>query len=290
MKRREFIAALGGAAAWPLVAHAQQAAVPVIGFLSGVSFEGLFAPYVEEFRRGLKETGFVEGQSVLIDYRTANGHPEHLPDLAADLVRRQVAVIVAIGGPGAALAAKETTSTIPIVFAMGGDAVDSGLVKSLNKPEANVTGMGFRNSQLAPKRLELLSELVPQAELFGYLDNIPGNKAVQKDLVERARSIRREVAFFYAGTEQEIVRAFEAMVQQRVGALVVSSDAYLLTRHEQIVSLAQVHALPTIYSERGAQQGELISYEVLVGEMFHQAGSMSVASSGVPSPPTFRFN
>ena len=181
-------------------------------------------------------------------------------------------MIVAIGGPGAALAAKETTSTIPIVFAMGGDAVDSGLVKSLNKPEANVTGMGFRNSQLAPKRLELLSELVPQAELFGYLDNIPGNKAVQKDLVERARSIRREVAFFYAGTEQEIVRAFEAMVQQRVGALVVSSDAYLLTRHEQIVSLAQVHALPTIYSERGAQQGELISYEVLVREMFHQAG------------------
>jgi putative tryptophan/tyrosine transport system substrate-binding protein len=172
MKRREFIAGLGSAVAWPLAARAQQQAMPVIGLLSGVSFEGAYAGPVAAIRRGLKETGFAEGQNMAIEYRAADGRPERMRDLAADLVRRQVAVIVAIGGSNSAVAAKATTSKIPIVFAMGGDAVDLGLVKSLNRPEANVTGMSFTGRQLAPKRVDLLRELVPQATLIGYLDNI----------------------------------------------------------------------------------------------------------------------
>jgi putative ABC transport system substrate-binding protein len=165
MRRREFIAGLG-AAAWPAVVRAQQSAMPVVGFLSGVSFEGIYTQRVEDIRRGLREVGFVERQNVLIDYRSAEGRPERLRSLVAELIDRQVMVIVAIGGSNAALAAKATTSTIPIVFATGGDAVENGLVKSLNKPEANVTGMSFIIRQLAPKHLDLLRELVPQARLM----------------------------------------------------------------------------------------------------------------------------
>jgi putative ABC transport system substrate-binding protein len=274
MRRRDFITLLGGAAAWPLAARAQQPAMPVIGLLSGAAFEGFYTPYVNEFRRGLKEAGFVEGQNVLIEYRTADGRPERLRDLAADLVGQHVAVIVAIGGSSSALVAKATTSTTPIVFAMGGDAVENGLVKSLNKPEANVTGMSFTTSQLAPKRLDMLRELVPQAILFGYLDNTAtASETVRRDLAATARAIGREVVVFFAGTEQEIDSAFETMVQQRVGALVVSTDAYLATRRGQIVSLAEHHALPTIYPSLSViMQGGLIGYGVGMDEMFRQAG------------------
>jgi putative tryptophan/tyrosine transport system substrate-binding protein len=274
MNRREFITLLGGAtAAWPLAARAQHTSLPVIGLLSGASFEGFYAPLVAEFRLGLKEMGFVEGQNVTIEYHTANGHPERLRDLAADLVRRRTAVIVAIGGSNTALAAKAATSTIPIVFAVGGDAVANSLVQSLSKPEANVTGMSFNNAQLAPKRLDLLRELVPQAKSFGYLDNVAtGSEAVRQELVARGRSIGREVLVFYAGTEQEIESAFDAMMRQRIGALVLSPDAYLVTRREQIVSLAQLHALPTIYPVSDPQKSGLITYEILLDEMFRQAG------------------
>jgi len=275
MRRREFIVLLGGtAAAWPLAAHAQQPAMPVVGILNGASFDDpYYAPLVAKFRLGLKEFGFVEGENITIEYRAANGHPERLQGLAADLVQRQTAVIVAIGGSNAALVAKAATSTIPIVFAVGGDAVANGLVRSLNKPEANVTGMSFNNAQLAPKRLDLLRELVPQVKLFGYLDNVAtASDAVRKDLVAKGHSIGREVTFFFASTDQEIESAFYAMERQGVGALVLSPDAYLVTQRKQIVSLAQLHALPTIYPTTDTERTGLITYEILLDDVFRQAG------------------
>jgi putative tryptophan/tyrosine transport system substrate-binding protein len=276
MRRRDFITLLGGAAAiWPLAARAQQPGMPVVGLLNAQSFEGSFEPYVGEIRLGLKQNGFVEGQNVAIEYRSANGRQERLRDLAAELVSRKVAVIVAIGGANSARAAKAITSTIPIVFAMGGDAVEAGLVNSLNRPEANVTGISFTTSQLAPKRLELLGELVPNAKLVGYLDNTvnPSSEIVRKDLLARAKSTGREVVVFYAGTEQEIDRAFEAMAQQQIDMLVVSPDAFLNTRRDQIAVLAQQHSLPAITTWRElVQQGGLISYAPVPEEIFRQAG------------------
>jgi putative ABC transport system substrate-binding protein len=277
MKRREFIAGLG-AAAWPLVARAQQGAVPVVGLLGGVSFEA-YAPSVEEIRQGLKNVGFVEGQNMLIEYRSADGHPERVKDLADDLVRRQVAVIVAIGGSNTALAAKAATPTIPIVFAAGGDALENGLVKNFNKPEANVTGMSFNTRQMAPKHLDFLRTLLPQATLFGYLDNVATSSEIaRQQLVASARSAGAEIVVFYAGTADEIDRAFETMVQQRVQGVVVSTDAYLLTRQEQIISLAQLHALPVIYSglmpvSGGSpiRSGGLMVY-VLADQLYRRAG------------------
>jgi putative tryptophan/tyrosine transport system substrate-binding protein len=194
VRRREFIAGLGGAVAWPLAARPQQR-MPTVGLLSGVSFRA-YTSVVAAIRQGLKDVGFVEGQNVLIEYRSADGHPERLHDLAADLVRRQVAVIVAIGGSNAAQVAKAMTSTIPIVFSVGGDAVENGLVKNFNKPEANVTGMSLDTSQLAPKRLDMLRVLLPQATLFGYLDNVAtasetGVKSSFSTLAQHARSTAR---------------------------------------------------------------------------------------------------
>jgi putative tryptophan/tyrosine transport system substrate-binding protein len=273
MKRRQFITLLGGAAAWPLAASAQPA-MPVIGLLNGASFdEQFYARMVAQFRLGLKEMGFVEGRNITIEYRAANGQPERLQVLAAELVRHQVAVIVAIGGSNAALVAKAATSTIPIVFAVGADAVAIGLVRNLNEPEANLTGMSFNNTQLAPKRLDLLRELVPHAKLFGYLDNVvTATDAVRKELVERARSIGLAVIIFSASTEQEIDSTFYAMVRQGVGALVLSADAYLVTRRKQIVSLAQFHALPTIYPTSDTERTGLITYEIALDDVFRQAG------------------
>src|ERR1700730_4127185 len=262
LKRRQFITLLGGATiACPLAAHAQQAAMPMLGVLNGASFnEQFYAPLVAQFRLGLKELGFVEGENITIEYRAANGHPERLRDLAADLVQRQTAVILAIGGSNTALVAKAATSTIPIVFAVGGDSVAIGLVRSLNKPEANVTGMSFNNAQLAPKRLDLLRELAPQAKLFGYLDNVAtGTDAVRKELVAKGHSIGREVTVFYAGTDQEIESGFHAMKRQGVEALVLSPDAYLVTQRKQIVFLAQLHALPTIYPTSDTERTGLIT-------------------------------
>jgi putative tryptophan/tyrosine transport system substrate-binding protein len=277
MKRREFITLLGGSAvaACPLVARAQQPAMPVIGLLNGVSFND-FADQVAAFRQGLKDTGFVEGQNVTIEYRSADGRAERLPALAADLVRRQVAVIVAIGTPTPAQAAKAVTSTIPIVFAMGGDAIDYGLVTSLNRPEANVTGMSFATAQLASKRLELLRELVPQVTLIGYLVNSrlsPSTEPVTRDLVAAALTIGRKIVVLEASTEQEIDTAFATMVQLRVGALVVSPDAFLYSRRNKVVSLAARHAVPAIYAVREyAAAGGLMSYGAVISDMYRQAG------------------
>jgi putative ABC transport system substrate-binding protein len=251
MRRREFIKLLGGAAAWPLVSHGQQR-IPVVGLLSGVSFEDrIYALFVEQIRQGLKNVGFVEGQNMLIEYRSADSHPERVQDLANDLVRRQVAVIVAIGGSNVALVAKATTSTVPIVFAVGGDALENGLVKNFNKPEANVTGMSFNNRQLATKRLGFLRALLPKATLFGYLDNVATASEIATGI---------ELVVFYAGTAHEIDSAFETMVQQHVEAVIVSSDAYLVTRYDQIISLAKLHALPAIYPSASILRGGLMYY------------------------------
>jgi putative ABC transport system substrate-binding protein len=196
--------------------------------------------------------------------------------LAADLVRRQVAVIVAIGTPTPAQAAKAVTSTIPIVFAMGGDAIDLGLVTSLNRPEANVTGMSFATAQLAPKRLELLRELVPQVTLIGYLVNSrlsPSTEPVTRDLVAAALTIGRKIVVLEASTEQEIDTAFATMVQLRVGALVVSPDAFLFSRRNKVVGLAARHAVPAIYAVREyAAAGGLMSYGAVISDMYRQAG------------------
>jgi putative tryptophan/tyrosine transport system substrate-binding protein len=281
MKRREFIAGLGGAAAaWPLAARAQKPVMPVVGLLSGVSFEDRsYALSVAEIREGLQEVGFVEGQNVLIEYRSADGHPERVKDLADDLVRRQVAVIVAIGGSNTALAAKAATPTIPIVFAAGGDALENGLVKNFNKPEANVTGMSFNTRQMAPKRLDLLRTLLPQATLFGYLDNVAtASEMARQQLVASARSAGAEIVVFYAGTADEIDSAFETMVQQRVQGVVVSTDAYLITRQEQIISLAKRR---NVAIEISSADGHFERLPVLADNFARRKVALIFASSGV---------
>jgi putative tryptophan/tyrosine transport system substrate-binding protein len=272
--------------------------MPTVGLLSGVSIEGAnsYAPQVALIRQGLKDVGFVEGQNMLIEYRSADGHPERVRDLADDLVRRQVAVIVVIGG--VARVAKAATSTIPIVFADGADALD-GLVKNFNKPEANVTGMSLNITQLAPKRLEFLRALVSHATLFGYLANGPtASEIARQKLVESGHSVGVEVVAFSAGTAGEIDSVFETMVQQRVQAVIVSNDAYLVTRNDQIISLAKFHALPAIYATGlPTRSGGLMSYTIDGAGMYRRAGvyvgrllrGANVADLPVEMPTNFRL-
>ena len=266
MRRREFIAGLGSAAAaWPLVAHAQQPKMPLVGLLSGASFEGPYAVPVAAIRQGLRETGFVEGQNLAIEYRHAGGQYERLPELAADLFRSQVAVIVAIGASTPALAATAATSTIPVVFATASDATQIGLVNSLSRPEADPTGKSFATPELASKRLDLLLELRPGARLVGYLDNSRLSGAFESNVASltTAASIKgRELLVFDAAAEQEVETAFTDMALHRVRMLVVSPDAFLNSRQEQIIALAEQSRLPTIYATRGAVVlGGLISSE-----------------------------
>jgi putative ABC transport system substrate-binding protein len=248
MRRREFIAGLGGAAAWPIMLHAQQPAMPVIGYLSSPSSEAN-APYTTAFVQGLKEAGFVEGQNVAIEYRWASGQYDRLPALAADLVGRQVAVIVAVGGNLPAQAAKAATSTIPIVFVSGGDPVTARLVVSLNRPGGNVTGVSWFASALTAKRLEILHQLVPKAAVIGVLvnPNYPDADLQRRELQEAAESIRQQTLIVGASTERDIETAFTTLVQRRADALLVANDPYFATRHDQIVALAARHTLPAIY-------------------------------------------
>jgi putative tryptophan/tyrosine transport system substrate-binding protein len=274
MNRREFIAGFGSVATWPLAAQAQQVKMPVIGLLNGATSEA-YASSIAAIRRGLQDAGFVEGRNLSIEVRAADGQYERLPALTANLVHRQVAVIIAIGGPPAAQTAKAATSTIPIVFAMGADAVEIGLVKSLNRPEANLTGASFATGPLAPKRLELILEMVPHATVIGYLDNQGGPRFElnTKDIATATQTKGRQLVPFGASTEQEIDAAFADMLRRRIGALVVSPDAFLYTRQEQVVSLAARHGLPTIYSGRDfVVTGGLMSYGVLAEDMVRQAG------------------
>ena len=249
MKRREFITLLGGAAAWPLAARAQQPGVPVVGFLHYGSPEPN-VKRVAAFRKGLSEAGFIEGQNVAIEFAGRLGRIDRLQELAADLVRRRVAAIATPGSAPAALAAKAATTTIPIVFAVAGDPVALGLVASLNRPGSNLTGFGFQNVELMAKRLGLLHEQMPGAARVVALVNpiSPLTEAIIKDLQAGAPPLGLQIEILYAGTDREIDAAFANLVLNPGGALLVSPDAFFFDRRAQLVSLAARHALPVIYS------------------------------------------
>ena len=261
MRRRDFIKGIAGSvAAWPFVARAQQPALPVIGFLNSRS-PGESAHLVAAFRQGLSETGYVEGNNVHIAFRWAEGRFDRLPALAAELVDRGLAVIVA-NGP-AALAAKRTTSTIPIVFLFGGDPIDAGLVTSLNRPSENTTGVSWFSTELGAKRLALLHELLPNAAVFALLVNQRDSGAARQsaDVQAGARTLGRQLHILNASAEKEIDSAFAALVQQRTDALVVAGDPFFTSRREQLLGLAARHAIPAIYSTREfVADGGLMSY------------------------------
>jgi len=274
VKRRTFIAGLGSAAAWPVVARAQQPPpLLVVGVLNFVSIEA-YADRIASFRQGLKDTGLVEGLGLLLEYRSADGHVERLPALAADLVRQKVAAIFTLGGDTAALAAKAATSSIPIIFAAGGDPTANGLVKSLSRPEANLTGVSFYSNQLAGKRLELLRDLLPQANSIAILTAYnPTLKPALDELAAASRAKGIEVVVLDIKSEQDIDAAFATIMRQRIGALVVQNDAFLNSRHDQIIALAARHALPAVYAYREhTLAGGLISYGTNVNEMYQRAG------------------
>ena len=274
MRRREFITLLGGAAAWPIRARAQQSAMPVIGFLNGQSAQA-FAPAVAAFHRGLNEAGYVQGQNVAIEYRWAEGRLDRLPPLAADLVRRQVAVIAATGGNNSALAAMQTTSTIPIVFTSSDNPIERGLVASINRPGGNVTGVSWFNAELGPKRLGLLHELVPNATIVALLINPNNPESVRQpaELQHAARAIGLQLVVLTATSAGDIDAAFTAMVQNGVGGLLIGSDPFFLNRREQIIGLAAQHTIPTVYSGReAAGAGGLMSYGNSLADAYRRAG------------------
>jgi putative ABC transport system substrate-binding protein len=276
MKRRAFIFLLGGAIARPLTARAQQKAMPVIGFL-GSSSSGPNAPFVAAFQQGLSEAGHVAGQNMAIEYRWAEGRYDRLPALAADLVSRKVDVI-ATTGTASALAAKGATSTIPIVFAGGGDPVTAGLVTSLSRPGGNLTGVSFMSTELHPKRLELVSELAPQARVIALLmhPNNPNAERVTRDVQEAARAKGVQLMILKAGTERENDAAFATLVERHAGALIVSADAFFGSRIDQLVALAAREAVPAIYGTREfAASGGLISYGANRRAVFRQVGILA---------------
>jgi putative tryptophan/tyrosine transport system substrate-binding protein len=270
MKRREFITLVGGAAAWPLVAHAQQLRLPAIGWLASTTAEG-FAGRLNVFRDRLKETGFVEGQNLTIEYRWADDRYDRLPALAADLVSMRVSVIVCVGTP-TALAAKAATTVIPIVFVIAADPVRAGIVGNLNRPNGNITGIGSFTDQLITKRLELLAELVPNATIGALLNpNNPVSQDRSKDLMAAARAIGRELRIVVASNASELEKAFSSAVEQRVGALVVQTDATFLGHRDQIVTLASRSRLPAIYETRDEViTGGLVSYGPSTTERYRQ--------------------
>jgi putative ABC transport system substrate-binding protein len=275
MKRREFITLLGGAAAaWPLAARAQQATVPVIGFLSSRSPDEA-KQSVAEFRSGLRTNGYVNGQNVVIEYRWAEGEYSRLPEFAADLVQRGVAVLVATGGENSALAAKAATSTIPIVFTIGGDPVKVGLVASLNRPGGNATGVSLLTSSGDAKRLGLLNEVVRTTDVFGVLinPNFQGAEAQSREVQEAGRAIGRSIQIVNAGNDQELEAAFVTLGQRRAAALLVAADPFFLTRRDQIVALVAQLKLPTIYELREyADAGGLMSYGISLKDGYRQVG------------------
>jgi putative ABC transport system substrate-binding protein len=274
IRRREFIAGLGGAAAWPLVAHAQQPAVPVIGYLGTQSADDDYNNLTVPFLQGLKEAGYVDGQNVAIEYRWAENQLDRLPALAADLVRRRVAVIVAPGG-AAARAAKAATTTIPIVFEVGVDPVTLGLVASLNRPGGNATGFAGLSAELAPKRLQLLLELIPNAALLGVLADpaAPATQSAITDLQAAARTLGLQLVVANARTDSDLETAFATFSQQRVAAVLVSNSAFYSRRTEQLAALAARHALPAIYSRHQfAQAGGLMSYGSSIDYWLRQTG------------------
>jgi putative tryptophan/tyrosine transport system substrate-binding protein len=274
MKRREFITLLGGAAAsWPLAAHAQQAAIPVIGYLNNGSPES-DAPRLTGLRRGLNETGYIEGRNFLIEYRWAGNQPDRLPALAADLVQLRVAVIVA-AGLLPALAAKAATTGIPIVFSVAADPVQLGLVASLNRPGGNLTGVNSFAGELGAKGLALLHDLVPSTETIGFLEN-PNNPIFDlttRDVLAAAPVVGLKVQILKASTDREIDTAFVSLIQVRTGALLVGNDPFFNSRIEQLVALAARHAIPAMYPLREfAAAGGLMSYGTSNRDIYQQVG------------------
>jgi len=275
LNRREFIALVGGAAAWPLVAHAQQSAMPVIGFLGTISPDR-WASRLHAFRQGLSETSYVEGRNVGIEYRWAEGQFDRLPALAADLVRRQVSVIAAPESTPAAFAAKAATTTIPIVFSVGVDPVAVGLVASLNRPGGNLTGVTNLNAEILPKRLELMHELVPTATTIALLVN-PSNPLVaeteSRDAQTAARTLGLQLHVLHASTDRDFDTVFASLAQMRAVALVINTDVFFNSRSEQLAALALRHTVPAIFQYREfVASGGLMSYGTSTTDVFRQVG------------------
>jgi len=276
MRRREFITLLGGtAAAWPFAARAQQPTMPVVGFLRSATLADV-PHWVAAFRQGLKEAGFVEGQNVAIEFRSADNQLDRLPALVADLIRQPVAVI--LGNTDAALAAKAATTTVPIVFASGSDPVRDGLVASLNRPGGNVTGLVYFAAVLGAKRLELLRQLVPRATTIAVLvnPNTPLTEAERKDVQTAAQAIGQQLIIFDISSDRDIETAFAAFVQRGAGALLVGTGGFLNSNRERIAAVANRHALPASYSQReGVVAGGLMSYGPSISDAYRQAGIYS---------------
>jgi len=288
MDRRTFIGSVaGGLFAAPLASRAQKSAIPMIGFLGSAS-PAQSAPFVAAFRKGLNETGYAEGKNVAIEFRWAEGQYDRLPALAAEQVRRQVAVLVATGGPGAALAAKAATSTIPIVFTTGSDPVQFGLVASLGHPGGNATGVTIFTVDLVAKRMELLRELVRKATVIAFISN-PNTPYAESEVgkaQEAARSFGQQLHVVRAGTAQEIDAAFATLMQLRAGALLIGTDPFFSSRREQFVALAARHAVPAIFDLREfATAGGLLSYGASITEAYRQAGiyTAKILSGAKPS-------
>jgi putative ABC transport system substrate-binding protein len=268
MRRREFILGLGGAAAWPVVARGQQTSVPVVGFLNSGSLAST-AHQVQAFRRGLEENGYLAGQNVLLDFRWADGQFDRLPALAADLVNQKVTVIFG-GGPPAAMAAKQATATIPVVFTSGDDPVKSGLVASLSRPGGNVTGISILLREMQAKRLELLRELIPSASVVGLLSH---SSTSNEDTETAASSIGLQLYTARAATEHALDAAFTSFASHRVAAVLVGSDPALAAWRARILALASDLSLPTVCEDRGyATDGCLMSYGADISDAYRQAG------------------
>jgi putative tryptophan/tyrosine transport system substrate-binding protein len=275
LKRREFITLLGGAAAWPLAARAQQTAVPVIGALFSESF--IASEFrAGAFRQGLGEIGYVEGRNVAIEYRWADGQYAHLPRLVADLIQRRAAVIVCSGAVNGVLAAKAATTTIPIVFTTGVDPVEAGLVSSLNRPGGNATGVTVLAVELVPKKLELLHEVAPKATIIGALVNPTNAKVaetVSKDLEALARTLGLQLHVLRASSEREIDDAFSTLAQLRADALLIGPFAYFNAKSDQIAALTLRYAMPAIFQYREfAAAGGLMSYGTSIADLYRQVG------------------
>jgi putative tryptophan/tyrosine transport system substrate-binding protein len=273
MKRREFMTLLGGAAAaWPSASRAQQPTMPVVGFLRSATLADA-THLVTAFRQGLKETGFVEGQNVAIEYRSADNRPDRLPALVAELIHRPVAVIV--GNVLSALAAKAATTTVPIVFTTGGDPVRDGLVASLNRPGGNVTGVNFFNDVLGPKRLELLRQLVPKATTIFMLVNpsSPNAEAERREVQAAAQASSQQLVVLEVSSDPEIEAAFATFVERGAGALLVGTGGFFTSKRERLIALAASHALPASYTQReSVVDGGLMSYGTSQTDAYRQAG------------------
>jgi putative tryptophan/tyrosine transport system substrate-binding protein len=274
MRRRDFITLVGGAAAWPLGARAQQPAMPMVGFLSSTSPD-TYAPFLGAFYQGLNESGYVAGRSAVIEFRWAEGQYDRLPMLAAELVQRQVGVLCAISTP-AALAAKKATSAIPIVFFIGGDPVKFGLVAGLNRPGGNATGVNVIATELEAKRLGLLRELMPTATTAAVILNPqnPNADTQLRDVEQAGRAAGWRIQVLNASTERDLEPLFAALARQRTDALVITGDTFFATQRDRLVALAARHAIPAIYQRREyAEAGGLITYGTDFSDMFRQTGS-----------------